>query len=503
MSKHKKKSFWGENVSDQSQIGGMTELLRLTRAVESGGPIPNIDFTEDSSGFDEEVDFGVMDAITRLTAKNNSGEMPDGFNPLQRIEYDADVPEVEAIHGEADSADAPVIREMEAIDPEPIPVSQDYPARMLPPSTVTAEDVIPDDDENFAYDEKPLEFSDFRVVYTNFTDDWLHVYNPYDIDHHVSFSTFNLRGYNVEKDAAYDTMLKYIPIMISLIAGPALIVKQDDPVFKKFMRSSVDRGIQVDKTKFMIFTVENTSDKMFMIYLMDTPSRKGIFEGLIPPMVERSEEADFFVQLAGLVLHPMINPYGMTETMWPADRASEELDSPAKVEEFCNIMMKELGIEPVESSKTSYTSSLMTFKKKSVIGDIQKFLKTVEIARDEFMKQLNPDNYVEKFLEERYPEETDEESGVENEDVATQEVDGSDTTGTDSIADTADKKVAPGEPEDLFDGVGESIPTDDSTGVSASADSSEDESVEATPKHQKAGADGKKVNKKFEIPVQR
>lgn len=485
MSKNKKKSFWGENVTEESQMCGMENLIKLTRLMERGDPLPDMSFgdMEDSDvEFNAELNTGIGDALDRLMQKNATEAMPEGFNPLTPTSFSEDVPVVDPITlpSDADEGESVTLREMEIVEPEK-PAEQ--PVRMVPQSFVTAEDVIPDsddsDDEEFEYDDqRPLEFGDFSILYA--FDDWFHISNPYNSDQRVSISTFNLRGYNVEKNDMYQLMLKYVPVMVALLAGPALIIKQDTGAFKKFMRSSIDRGIAVDKHKFMIFTVENNEDKMFMIYLIDEKSRAGIVDNILPTLIERGEEADFFVQLAGLVLNPIINPYGMIDTMWPGDRASEEIDNSDKVDEFINLMMAELGIEPIESSKTGYSAADAAFRKKSVIGDIQQFLKSVKSAKEELEKQMNPGNYQEKFLE--------EESA-------------NDAEATEATEEEPSAEVPSVNGEDLFDGVG--------TDVTAEAEASAGNAPEAKPatqaKPQKAGADGKKGNpaKKYEIPVQR
>lgn len=495
MKKNKKKSFWGETIDDQSQINGMEYLLKLTELVESGSPLPdNVDFSPenvDDAGFDAEVAMGLDDAVSRLMTKKNSAETAE-FNPLTRVTVELDVPVVEAIHTEE-----PVIREMEEV--------KHYP-KMAPPSsiqTVTAEDVIPDDDaeedDDFVYDDKPLEYSDFSIVTAE--DDWVYVTNSYNPDLRHAFSIFNLRGYSVEKTDMYNLMLTYVPLLFAFLAGPALIVKQDDAIFRKFMRSSIDRGINVDKKKFMVFTVQNKKFKMFLVYMIDEFSRQLVMDTLLPSLVEDCEETDFFTQLAGLVLNPMINPYGMVETMWPGDRASEELDTPAKVEEFCNLMMKELGIEPVESSKTSYSSAEAGFKKRSVIGDIQNFLKTVKIAKEDLEKQMNPDNYEEKFLEEK-EEPAEDNTAEETRDIKEEaEAPSQEPVVKEESSENVSEDV-------LFDDIGEDVPeTKVETVPEVKKEAPAPNVAENKPaKPIKAGADGKKrtnTNRSFEIPVQR
>lgn len=477
MGKYKKRSFWGEDVTEASQADAMDDILRLTAIVESGEPLPDIEFESENirdAEFDSAVEDGIGDALFRMQRKNNMGEMPNGYNPLTKVDNSTDVPEVDAIKSADYSEDT--IRDMEEVpatthENEAVPMQA--PSRV--PQTVTAEDVIDDEEDDFEYEDKALEFKDFQIITTDGSD-WMYITNPYNLDQRVSMSIFNLRGYVVDKDKNYESMIKYIPLMISLISGPAIIVKESDPTFRKFMRSSVDRNIAVDKTKFMIFSVESKEDdRIYIIYVLDPGSRTGLVDDVIPDMVKCNEEADFFVQLAKAVLHPMINPYGMIDTMWPGDYASQDLSENAKVEEFCNLMMSELGIEPVESSKTSYTFAVSTFNKKSVIGDIQKFLGALKTAKDVFEKQMVPERYTETFTDENPVEEKLEEPSPVTEDS---------TDGTDG----------------LFDDLGESVEVPAETPAEQSK--AQDTSQKDTSKRQpKAGADGKK--KKFEIPVQR
>ena len=498
MGKHKKKSFWGENVTESSQMDAMEDLLRLTSMVESGGPLPNVDFENEDTKpeeLSEELESGIGDALARMMMGGSMSDgMPDDFDPLTRVPNDDEgmIPPVAVdIMNDDDVNDSDgQIRDMEEVPPRNESVSA---PKMMAPSAVKAESAIPDEepdpdmeDEGFEYDEKPLEFSDFQVVSIDLDgDDWIYISNPYNMDRTTSFSTFNLRGYNIEKDGQYDLFCKYIPIMISLIAGPALIVRQDDPTFKKFIHSSIDRKIAVDKHKFMIFSVENKEEKMYLVYLMDTVSNQLITEGIMPGIVEKHEEADLFVQLANTVLNPIINPYGMIDTMWPGDRAADELDSELKIEEMCRIMMEELKIEPVQSSKTSYQDAIARFTKQSVIGDIQRFLAALKVAKEGCEVQMTPDKYSETFLQDNKETETDGDTQVTEGELPIE---------TNPTANTAE--------DDLFDDIGENVSEKEETPSDEPAAAAEPEAAPAK-KPPKVGADGKKPAKKFEIPVHR
>lgn len=490
-------------------MDAMNEILRLTSLVESGQPLPKVTFGDDEEGSAElnaELETGIGDALARMMmGGGKSSDTGEEFNPLTRIQPSrSEIPEAVVIHADYGQEPAPVIREMEEV---PRSESTAMP-KMAPPTVVRPEDVIHDEDsiendDEFEYAEKALEFRDFQIVAVDGDgDDWIYITNPYNFDHRISFSTFNLRGYDIDTDANYEVLKKYIPIMFALLAGPALVIHQDDPTFKKFIRSSVDRKIAVDKSKFMIFTVENTNDKMYLIYLMDTMSLEVIEDGVMPGVIEKHLEADLFVQLANTALNPIINPYGMIETKWPGDRASDEIDSDQKVQEFCRIMMEELQIVQVDSSKTSYQAAIANFTKQSVIGDIQKFMAALKKSKDALEAQMTPDRYVETFTDGTQENEIqevgpDSESSEQEKPVA-------------EVENTASENLSGSAENDLFDGVGESVPETSEevppaeSGTSETADTSEAvKNHEPSKKPAKAGADGKKTNKKFEIPVQR
>lgn len=487
----RKKSFWGENITESTQMETMDDLLRLTRLVESGSPLPNVDFEGEElkdTAFASELEAGLGNALARMMKGNGKPEVDsaDEFNPLTRVQPAvAEAPETVPI-----MESEPVIREMEEV---PRDKPAEPPVKMVPLATVTAEDVIPDDEgdddeDALAYESKDLVLDDFQIVSVDADgDDWIYINIPYSFEHRLGFSTFNLRGYNIEHDGNYELLKKYIPIMMALLAGPALVVMQDDAIFKKFIRTSVERKIPVDKSKFMIFTVENLIDKMYLIYLLDNLSSRVISEGIMAGVVENNQEADLFVQLANTVLNPIINPYGMVETMWPGDRASDEISSDEKVEEFCKVMMTELNMEPVESSKMSYQDAIAKFNKQSVIGDIQKFMAALLKSKESFEQQMVPERYVENF-------------GGTNLEI--------------TVDSTADAPSVP-EPqkseesttaadENPFDGVGESVSEEEPVAEEQPAASVpvEEKPVEVPKKPAKAGSDGKK-SRKLEIPVQR
>lgn len=411
MSKKKKKRLdydYTDSVTPKDQQRQLDELLYIQQLVENGESVPS-DMASSVLTDDGDMDVDVPDMVSSFVTdavmrlNRSGGVIPTEPKPLTPIST-SNVPTITPI--DCDDSDyeprdiIPVKHQSPVVIGDvtsKIPTPQSFytaernDTPVMKPKYDVQEPNIPDQVEE---DEQDLmSFEDFVIVLNNDEDCVVTVRNPYTDQEGVSINTFCLRGYKPVNDKNYELLKANLPLLMSMLAGPALIVESTSEPFKKIIHGAVTKGL--DPKKVMIFTSPGENVSYFIVYVMDSISRGMVLDAIIPQLESTQELTHFITVVCDLMANEMLNPMATEVSSWLKDYLEESVTNPDIEEDFCRIIAEDQGYDDTVPSRVD----MEKFVSNHVIGDIAKFINTTR-ELSEFVKgQMSPKRYVEPFIE--------------------------------------------------------------------------------------------------------
>lgn len=406
MSKKKKKRLdydYTDSINPKDQQRQLDELLYIQQLVENGKSVPS-DVMLSAMDDDDDADVDVPDMISSMMADavlrldRNANVIPVEPVPLVPISKPS-IPTLTPLDYDGDDEDyglremIPVkhqdranIADVETHYPEP----HDTAPAMRPKYDIVDQSDV---EANDADDQDLMSFEDFVIVLNNDEDCVITVRNPYTDQEGVSINTFCLRGYTPVDDDNYRLLKSYLPLMMSMLAGPALIIEQTFDAFKRIIHGALSKHL--DPKKVMIFTSPGENTDYFIVYIMDSVSRSMVMDAIIPQLEGTKELTHFVTVVCDLMSNEMLNPLATGVSNWLQDYLEESVTNPDIAEDFCRIVAEDQGYDNICPDVVD----MKKFIDECVLGDIAKFISTTRQLSNSIKNQMSPNRYVEPFID--------------------------------------------------------------------------------------------------------